>query len=150
MKLTPCEILAYWDMNKMADMLQMLFPQIIIEFRLQCLWNLSWSLNNSKSVLIQVMVWCHTGTWYHQAITWTIWFSISEVLWHSPGSTFTASAQAIICIVNEKIILLKLLPHLAGANELKYIKPCTSFTLVHIFLSCMWLLYNKKTLVVCS
>ena len=36
----------------------------------------------------------------------------------SPDSNSAASAQAVFCIMSLKIMLLKLLPHLPGANEL--------------------------------
>ena len=42
------------------------------------------------------------------------WFLINEVLWLSPESNFTMSAQADVCILNLKIILFELLPHLFG------------------------------------
>ena len=42
------------------------------------------------------------------------WLFVNEVLWHSPESNFRASAET----TSLKIILLKLEPHLPGANEL--------------------------------
>ena len=62
------------------------------------------------------------------------WFLIIEVRWHSPGSNFTARAQATI-LHNEfenytyKIILL----HLPGANELTHWGRVTSVTNHHWF-----------------
>ena len=45
------------------------------------------------------------------------WFLTSSVLWHSPKSNFTASAQATI-LYNEFENDMKWLPHLPGTNEL--------------------------------
>ena len=59
----------------------------------------------SRSTLAQAMACC-----------W--WLFISKVLWDSPGSNFSVSVQAIIFKMSLKSILLKVLPHLLGANGL--------------------------------
>ena len=48
------------------------------------------------------------------------WFNVSEILWHSPESNFTASAQATTCMISLNIILLKLQPHYPWANVLMF------------------------------
>ena len=68
------------------------------------------------STLAQVMACCLTAPSHYLNQCWLI---ISAVLWRSPESNFTASVPAIILYMSLKIILLKLLPHLPGANELK-------------------------------
>ena len=47
------------------------------------------------------------------------WLVISVVLWHSPETNFTVSAQTtILCNEFKDYTFLKLLPHLLWANEL--------------------------------
>ena len=48
--------------------------------------------HKSGSTLAQVMAWCTTPNHYMNQY----WLIISMVLWHSPKSNFTASAQATI------------------------------------------------------
>ena len=47
------------------------------------------------------------------------WNLISKVMWHSPESNFTASAQATILYMSLKNMLLELFSYLWGASELR-------------------------------
>ena len=49
------------------------------------------------------------------------WLLISDVLWNSPTSNSTASAQLLYYMMILKIMILKLLPHIPGSNELKFV-----------------------------
>ena len=97
---------------------------VCIFFRPQCI-NLFWPCDaiwrhRSGSTLAKVMACCLMAPSHHLN---QCGFLISEVLWHSPDSNFTASAQAKSNLYHEfEIILLKLLPHLPGANELNTTK----------------------------
>ena len=68
--------------------------------------------HRSGSTLGQVMAWWLMAPSHYLN---QCWIFISEVLWHSPESNFT------MYIMGLKIILLKQLPHLPGANELNMI-----------------------------
>ena len=72
--------------------------------------------HKSGSTLVQVMACCLTAPSHYLNQCWPV---ISEVPWHSAKSNFPVRAQAIFCLKNLKIRLLKWLPHLPGANELK-------------------------------
>ena len=73
------------------------------------------------STLAQVMACCLMARSHYLSQCWLL---ISEVLWHSLESNFTANAQATILYNELKIILLKLLPHLLGDKELRWIWFC--------------------------
>ena len=72
----------------------------------------------SGTTLAQVMACCLTVSSHYLNQYWLL---ISKVIWHSPESSFTTSLQTAL-LYNEfgnlEIILLKLQPHLPGANEL--------------------------------
>ena len=71
--------------------------------------------HRSESPLAYIMACCLTAQ-IHNLNLW--WHIISEALWHSPERNFTVSDQATFLYKSLKIILLKLLPNLAGTNEL--------------------------------
>ena len=67
--------------------------------------------HRSGPTLAQVMAWCLMAPSHYMN---QCWLFISEVLWHSPESTFIVSAH--MKILNIK--LLHLLPHLPGTSKL--------------------------------
>ena len=75
--------------------------------------------HRSGSALVQAMACCLTAPNHCLNHCWLL---ISQVLWHSPESNFTVNAQVwlLVYIISLRIILLKLLPHLPGANELNH------------------------------
>ena len=70
--------------------------------------------HRSGLTLAQVMACCLTAPSHYLN---HCWFLISKVPWHSPVSNFTVNARLLFCIITMETILLKLLPHLPGANE---------------------------------
>ena len=81
--------------------------------------------HRSGSTLAQVMACCLTAPSHYLNQRW---FIVSEVLWHAPERNSQWSTKLIFCIVSWKIIMLKLLSHAGGANELTYLVVVSSWT----------------------
>ena len=71
--------------------------------------------HRTGSILAQVMACCLMAPSHYLN---QCWFLLSDLLWHSAESNFTVIAQMHFGIMSLKIILLKSLPLLPGANEL--------------------------------
>ena len=83
-------------------------------------FNTSWPSDaiwphRSGSTLAQVMAWCLMAPSHYLN---QCWFTISEVLCHSPKSNLTVSARAII--LHDEFENHILMPHLPGVNELTH------------------------------
>ena len=67
------------------------------------------------STLVQVMAYCLMAPSHYLNLWWLFICEIQYSLQHSPDSEVS---KLLFCIISLKIIILKLLPHLPGANEL--------------------------------
>ena len=85
--------------------------------------------HRSGSTLAQVMACCLMVPSHYLNQCWII---ISGVLWHPPRGNFTKVLMKLIHNICWEITLLKLLPHLPGANELIYGGHMASWNLVNI------------------
>ena len=75
--------------------------------------------HRAESKLVQVMACCLTAPSHYLNQCWQV---ISGILWHSPETNSRGIIQLLkisICKLGLKNTLVKLFPHLSGANELK-------------------------------
>ena len=83
--------------------------------------------------------------WWQQAIIWTnVWFSLLPICGIHLGAISHWVSWLSFCRMSLKIILLELLQHLPGVNELKSFSTCMYFQTFHPDLLQMLLLASQE------
>ena len=85
-----------------------------------------WEISRSGSISAQVMAYCLAIPSHYLNQSQIL---ISDVLCFQLGAISQQVLKLLFYVINLKIILLTLLPHLPGANELKHITVTSSWVL---------------------